>query len=408
MFARLSCALENAVSGPRREGSGFLARVEALRGAAALVVALCHSQLVLAVNGHNDLWRLNLTDVQGPQAIATKFLLAAFNGESAVALFFVISGLVLGLSLDKHEQGFWGKSASFIFRRAMRIYPALIVSLLFIQLWLPVIYPAPDYAGASLMFQPLFRVPQAADFFANLLFISNQMNPVIWTLKVEMEAALLLPLLHLIDRKSPPQISVVVLMLLMGLATGGQDASTQKWLFAFYLGLMLPQWGPWLVSAMKTSPLGAGGWLGGVLMALGLVRHLFFGTRYSALTPFVEGVCAMMLIASVVYHPEVRWWKVFDLAAIRTLGRLSYSFYLFHFIIHYLIGVAMLLLVAPQALSAYPIVWHGLLSVVSVTLTIPFAALCYRWIEKPFIEVGRRLTGGGVRPGSTVDLARAA
>ena len=177
--------LERFAGEPASESPGFLARVESLRGLAALMVAICHSQLILIVNGHEDLWCLNLRQTEGFQAISTKFLLMMFNGSAAVSLFFVISGLVLGLSLDRHVHEFFRSSASFILRRAFRIYPALIFSLLFVGIWLPVMYPAQNYVGASLMFQPLYRVPQAAEFFANLLFMSNQMNPVIWTWKIE-------------------------------------------------------------------------------------------------------------------------------------------------------------------------------------------------------------------------------
>jgi peptidoglycan/LPS O-acetylase OafA/YrhL len=190
MPTKFFCDIESLVATPWERVPGFLGRVESLRGLAALMVAICHSQLVFVVDGHEDLWRLNISHVQGLQAFATKMLLIVFNGGAAVSLFFVISGLVLGLSLDRQKDEILRSSVSFLLRRALRIYPALILSLLLVQAWLPLIYPAPDYVGASLMFQPLYRVPQAADFFANLFFVSNQMNPVIWTLKIEMEVAL--------------------------------------------------------------------------------------------------------------------------------------------------------------------------------------------------------------------------
>lgn len=370
---------------------GFLERVESLRGVAALMVAVCHSNLVLIVNGHQDLWRLNVVDVRGVQALGTKLMLILFNGGAAVSLFFVISGLVLGLSLDRQRDGFFKSSGSFILRRAFRIYPALVVSLLLVGAFLPLIYPAPNYEGASLMFQPLYRIPQAADFLSNVLFISNQMNPVIWTLKVEMEAALLLPILHLMNRNLSPTRNLAVLACLMWWATTASDVSTGKWLFAFYLGLMLPTWGPWLVSAMKTSPAGIQTCLTGILVAFCATRHLLYGTTLVLITPFVEGLSGMMLLACVLYLPALMCWNVLDWKGARILGRVSYSFYLFHFIVHYLLGVGLFHLVSTQALVSWPIFWHGLLAIVSVAVTLPLAIACYQWVEQVFIEFGKRL-----------------
>jgi peptidoglycan/LPS O-acetylase OafA/YrhL len=371
---------------------GFLGRVESLRGIAALMVAICHSQLVLVVNRHEDLWCLNVANVEGFQAIVTKILLIVFNGGAAVSLFFVISGLVLGLSLDKQNHEFVRNSASFILRRAFRIYPALILSLLFVGMWLPLIYPAPDYEGASRMFQPLYRVPEAVDFFANLFFFSNQLNPVIWTLKVEMEVALLLPVVHLMNRKSGALANLVILLLMMGLSIGGEDTGTGRWVFAFYLGLMLPTWGPWLVSAAQTSPLGLLPWLAFTLAVFASGRHLLYGTGYAILTPFIEGFCAMMILACIVYHRELKLWGVLDLNIVRVMGRISYSFYLFHFPIHYLVGVALFHLVSAGALFSYPVVWHALVGIVSVIVTFPLAFASYLWVEKIFIDAGKDLT----------------
>lgn len=392
LFEKVGRKVEHWIGAPSEGATGFVERVESLRGIAALMVAICHSQLILVVDGHEDLWRLNISHVQGLQSFATKLLLMAFNGGAAVSLFFVISGLVLGLSLDRQKHGVLRGSASFILRRALRIYPALVLSLLLVQAWLPLIYPAPDYMGASLMFQPLYRVPQAADFFANLFFVSNQMNPVIWTLKIEMEVALLLPFFHMVNRKAAQSLNGIVLLLLMWLSATAQDTSTGKWVFAFYLGLMVPAWGPWLVSVITTAPFGLKFGLGMTLFMFGSVRHLLYGTDYATCTPFIEGLCAMTILALIVYCPELRWWKVLDWKGVRVMGRVSYSFYLFHFLICYLVGIALLQVVSRGALFSYPIVWHSLAGIASVALTIPLAMVSYRLVETVFIKAGKDLT----------------
>lgn len=392
VFKQIDRVLDRWAGGSAEGNPGFLERVESLRGLAALMVAICHSQLVLMVNGHQDLWCLNIRQTEGSQAVATKVLLMVFNGSAAVSLFFVISGLVLGLSLDKRRHEFFRNSTSFLLRRAFRIYPALILSLLFVGMWLPLIYPAPDFVGASLMFQPLYRVPQATDFFANLLFMSNQMNPVIWTLKVEMEIALLLPIMHLINRKAGPLLNMLILLLMMWMSITTEDTGTGIWIFAFYVGLMLPTWGPWLVSAARTSPIGEVAMLVLAFVVFGSARHILYGTGYGTLTWVIEGLCAMMILACIVYHQEMKLWKVLDLRILRVMGRISYSFYLLHFPIHYLVGVGLFYLVSTATLSSYPVFWHGVVAIVSVMATFPLALASYHWVERIFTEAGRELT----------------
>ena len=75
-----------AKASPARD-AGYLPRLEALRGIAAMMVAAGHSWMVFEMVG----W-------QAP----VKFVcLTLGNGRAAVTMFFVLSGLVLGLALRR-------------------------------------------------------------------------------------------------------------------------------------------------------------------------------------------------------------------------------------------------------------------------------------------------------------------
>src|SRR5512138_3594575 len=79
---------QKQVPSARTEAStGFLHRLESLRGIAALMVAGWHSSAVLVATG----WSVGIL----------AFLRVFFNGHAAVTLFFVLSGLVLGGSLSR-------------------------------------------------------------------------------------------------------------------------------------------------------------------------------------------------------------------------------------------------------------------------------------------------------------------
>ena len=94
-----------------------------------MMVALSHCLLVLTIDGLDNIWYASFSEVAGVQSALTRFMLIFLNGGAAVTVFFVLSGYVLGLSLDKHKVTV-SRTLSFYLKRVFRLYPAHIVSLL--------------------------------------------------------------------------------------------------------------------------------------------------------------------------------------------------------------------------------------------------------------------------------------
>ncbi len=387
----------------------FLGRVESVRGLAALCVALYHGQLVLSLPGDDPLYSAGLAGLAGVQAVLAKCLLIPFNGPGAVALFFVISGWVLGLSLDRRSSGFLTDSARFLLQRVLRIYPAFFVALLIITAGVAVLAPHPPYAGASQWFNTWYRQPLSiSEVFANLVFLDTGMNNVTWTLRVELEMAVLFPLLHLLSRRLALVANVLALGLFAGLCAVLPDPSTLKWAFAFYAGLLLPQWGPWFATTIRTSAVGAGPWMAAMLVVFGAVRSVSLQTSLEWAIPLVEILSGAMLLACVVHWSDQRWLAWLDSAAVRKVGRISYSFYVLNFFVLYVWGLLFLALVPGETLAAAPLLWNSVIGVVACCSSLPLAAWSYRWIERPWIECGRRWTRGKADSAPRVELARAA
>ena len=108
---------------------GFLSRVESVRGLAALSVAFGHTLNYVLVNDGSGGGLLDQTSLRGA---AVKFITGLFNGETAVIVFFVISGVVIGRSLDARRGGESAVAGlmPFMIRRVLRLYPAHIVAVL--------------------------------------------------------------------------------------------------------------------------------------------------------------------------------------------------------------------------------------------------------------------------------------
>lgn len=147
-------------------------QLDGLRGYAAVNVAIFHTILAVDPSLVQRVVYGNFSDLRDNSDWCAKIILRLFSGETAVFVFFVLSGAVLFQSLMRHQLPVGPMAVRFAVRRAFRIYPALIGCLVF---------TAVAYAAAG---QPLSW--QA--FWTNLSLYDFPINGATWTLNVEMVA----------------------------------------------------------------------------------------------------------------------------------------------------------------------------------------------------------------------------
>ena len=121
----------------KEEMPANLNRVTTMRGLEALLVAFGHSLMVLSVDGLPTPRTVPFTEFPGIESLLTKALLLLSNRNSAIMIFFVISGFVLGLSLDRGIGWLTMSYLGLMLRRVFRIYPALILSLFVVGTIMP-------------------------------------------------------------------------------------------------------------------------------------------------------------------------------------------------------------------------------------------------------------------------------
>ena len=189
---------------PTAGNKGFLTRIESVRGLAALCVALTHARGFLLLIDHDVV----LLDRSSLRDFVLDVFDGFFNGETAVILFFVISGVVIGRALDARRSDF----VPFLIRRGFRLYPAHIVATLGIVGlgWLfltgapPLDFTAYPNLGAlhaAWLNGESFNPLKLRSVVGTLTMAGWSLNLVIWSLYAEMCAAPLLPLLHNLSRR---------------------------------------------------------------------------------------------------------------------------------------------------------------------------------------------------------------
>ena len=160
------------------------------------MVALSHCLLVLTVDGLDNIWYASFSGVAGVQSALTRFALIFLNGGAAVTVFFVLSGYVLGLSLDKHKVTF-SRTLSFYLKRVFRLYPAHIVSLSAIVASMVLFHEYQVFEAGSAWYAEWYQYDiEASTVFKNLILKEIYLNHIAWTLQVEVAGSLFLPLAY--------------------------------------------------------------------------------------------------------------------------------------------------------------------------------------------------------------------
>ncbi|MBD8124444.1 acyltransferase [Pseudomonas lutea] len=338
-----------------------LAYLDALRGIAALMVVFTH--LYAPVIGH--VWVFDyLID----------------PGKLGVLWFFMISGVVIPYSLKPVPDG----ARRFLISRFMRLYPAYWLSLVLFVLML-------QLTGAAL--------PSWPQIVANLTMVQAALGfddvvGLYWTLFIELVFyGLCLALFiagKLYDLAFRARCSLA--FLLAALAMSAARALTEHKLpVALPLALSLmffgSVWRQWLLaehSAALTRNLKMLFVAFAVLLPPTLIMAYSkdMGTgetwgRY-CFTYAVAIVSFVLLTRSVrLDHPALVW-----------LGAVSYSLYLLHPSMG-LLSEFLLRGTDPSGL---------LVALVATVLTLAAAHLCFRYIEHPFIQLGKRLNNRKTGP----------
>jgi peptidoglycan/LPS O-acetylase OafA/YrhL len=294
-----------------------LAALEGLRGYAAFLVFLVHSGgLVIARVYGVDPDHVRIREASPGLAV----LLFFFRSHYGVDLFFVLSGLLMADIAARR----WPGARTFLARRAMRIYPAYAASLA-ILVWVN-----------STVFEKEATLEQVA---GNLAFLQGffvlgvpALNPPTWSLSYEAAFYLAVPLLALAGGRIAGWIFPVAflgLIALCDLLPGG------KTIYFAYFALFLP--GLWLgtmdaearerYARRLPAWMAVGAWAAFALaFKLGLIANTR-STYYIA-----SGIAGGLLVLKLCdgASPLARWLSS---APALALGRISYSFFLIHFVV---------------------------------------------------------------------------
>jgi peptidoglycan/LPS O-acetylase OafA/YrhL len=347
----------------------FEPRLESLRGVAALIVATHHGMMAFkALPGDK------------PPVLSTLHewvLELATNPGSAVLFFFVLSGYVLGQSLERDAN-----YLRFIVRRAFRIMPAFLLSVFFAYACVTLIRIDVPPADLTEFFKrPFWPMPTIDQLKDNLVFRSSWINGPTWSISWEIIGSIFLPVLVYLHSKTHEKYQIALFLLastfIAFIHVRGTNIPIVEY---FYAGFFLtPRIASWLPDSWPCRA---------VVFVVGYWIVLRSGTgdasKFFTIGP--SSVGASMMIGAVLSSQDFLNWL--RLRPLRFLGRVSYSFYLFHWPVFYLTAIA----VISTDILPHGATGNWIVCLTSIALALVLSGLIYRLVELPLIELGRRLT----------------
>lgn len=310
-------------------------------------------------------------------------LLCIFNGNRGVELFFVISGFILGRPFARHYLLGEKKVSlrNYYLRRMTRLEPPYLLNLLLCFVAILI------YAHAN--FRELAMHLLASAMYAhNLIYRSvSVLNGVTWSLEIEIQFYVLVPLLVLIYRIANPWWRRGILLAAMLLVSSFQERlfhlalwerpagllySTIVFYLQYFLaGLLLsdlyltsfPRWRPsrwWDVASLLCWP-----------------TYFCFTDQWPpAWMPF------LIIVVFIGAFRGIYFPKIFRVEALALIGGMCYSIYLWHFFI-----IALVFRVTKHLVVTDDFMVNLL---VQAVLLLPpillLSALYYVWVERPCMD----------------------
>jgi peptidoglycan/LPS O-acetylase OafA/YrhL len=353
--------------------------LDGLRGTAAVVVffyhAVTYATLPDAIRRLVDVTPLGLL----------------CNGPGAVHVFFVLSGYVLALTLQRDTAP--RRVPRYWVRRLFRIHPPYMAAVL--VAWVA----SRLFAGAADLPPDLRWPPIPAALLPRALAFPSMafgLLPVGWSLFVEMAMSAIFPLLYAGARRVHPLLPLVAGVALLFVTD--RRILFLRFTIDFSIGLVLRLEAERVARAVRALPPIAPAVLALIGLAalqapmLGILGTAGFGLERGN-TPQVVALFSLgagLLLLGTLHAPALQHALATRVA--RFFGRISYSFYLVHHTV-----LLSFLIVAARAVGGGAA--QGAAVVLAFAASVALGELGWRAVEAPSIRAGRALlrTGRALR-----------
>jgi peptidoglycan/LPS O-acetylase OafA/YrhL len=356
--------------------------LDSLRGLASISVILSHFVLAYRLDVHF-------------KAIFYSPLHLFFDGFAAVTFFFVLSGYVLTLSLDRKDKIIIG---DFYIRRIFRIMPAYIVTLIISLIcysFYKVIHTTPD---SSQWINDFWGRPQDINsVLRQLVFLRAPGHGELvcqnWTLSEEMRFSFLIPFLYLIAKKFNTLLFFIFNIVL------AVFFNASVFIFHFSLGIYLALNQDKILMVFKSLKAKYTILLLFFTILLYTYRYtipMYYYYHYRSVN-FLNnddmiwvfaGLGSFLILLYCFVSKKIQ--AALNHSVFRFIGKLSYSIYLLHILVLIFLVPMFILQLNNWGLTNRFLIWPLALGALLGT-TFLMAYILTTFIEIPFVKLGSRM-----------------
>ena len=334
--------------------SNRLEELDGLRGIAAFMVFLSHVIGLLAVSKFVDFYQ------NSPVRVIS-------DGAAAVDIFFVLSGFVLSLPFIDQNKNL--NYLTFVMKRVFRLYPTYWICILLTIFIKDYFNPSAMYSlsewAKTLWIKPITGIDIIRHLPLIIKMDGDSINPIVWTLAIEMKMSLILPLFIFWIKKWHSVLSQILMLLtsiVLSYLTGKFE-----FLPLFVIGLVLSKHLRNFEAIKKTHFL--------KLFVVFTLSIILIGNRFIFSFNYTSNSQSLITaLGTVLFIPLAIWGGVLNKAlkhpGVDFLGKISYSLYLLH-------RPILNLIIIPA--KAYPMTFL----MVFITASLLISYLSYWFLENP-------------------------
>jgi peptidoglycan/LPS O-acetylase OafA/YrhL len=350
--------------------------LDCLRGIAALIVVFGH------------MFNFYMTDAYANEILINLILYSPLRifitGREAVILFFILSGFVLSISYSSHNV----KYKNYLIKRICRIHFPYLIAIIFSFILIKLC----NLYGVT-QTNNLFSTVTIKDLLYHLTLIGSfdatKINGAIWSLVVEMRISIIFPFLMYFIKKYKWKNSIIIASIfsvltfltskfIPSIPAISDVLLTSPYILYFVIGAILAEHRLLLIKQFKTNRV-----VSCVSLVIAVLFYIYSRLLYeyriipvSLLSDWIIALGGSIIIIFVLSYN-----RFLLIRPLKFLGSISFSLYLLH---------------TPIIKSfIYVFSGHASISIIlfSALLTsILLATISYKFIELPFIALGKRLT----------------
>ncbi|MDT3331801.1 acyltransferase [Microbacterium sp. KSW-18] len=353
-----------------------LTSLDGLRGLAALIVLVHHIMLTFPLFAEPYLEGRAANGL--PELLSYTPLHTLWDGQGAVVIFFVLSGVVLTLPVLKQGRDFsW---VGYYPQRLLRLYLPVWGAIILYLGWVLIIPRTTAMESAWLGITDKAVSPEALWGDATLLFGTGDLVSPLWSLQWEIAFSFLLPVFVFLGVRFARYNWILAVAAVIGIAVSSSLGNRALvYLPMFLIGVVIATWLPtirkWQPSRGTQALL--------LLSAPILLIFPWLIRPFEMLRPLVKPfdavttIGATIAVIAAIVVPIFR--RFLESRAMQWFGLISFSLYL----VHEPVVISMAHLFGDQNLR--------IAGLVSVVISIPLSWVFFKVVEIPSHKLSRRV-----------------